>query len=254
MGRFKSGIITKYKVLLTPEGNESHSDLLESHSDLLEDIRLEAAFVRAELVPPDGNRDADIGEWEYIVDQDNTPDWYRRNPEKYEADFRAAVKEYLRYEFVVICGYACTPIKNDVKGTYYLVDRPVETHAFGRDNNYAVSDVRERLANSDLAKKLIGEFGDRLVPITLDLLTLDGLDDFGVVEGDVLAIPTLDLYRECRKRIPNSDSWWWLATPHSTHPTTYVNTVETVRGDGMVGSGVGVWYEGGIRPFFIIKS
>ncbi len=32
----------------------------------------------------------------------------------------------------------------------------------------------------------------------------------------MLAIPTLDLYRECRGRIPYLNMWWWLATPDST--------------------------------------
>ncbi len=38
MCKFKSGIILKNKVVLTPEGNESHSDLLESLG--IEDTRM----------------------------------------------------------------------------------------------------------------------------------------------------------------------------------------------------------------------
>ena len=47
MCQFKSGIILKNKVVLAPEGNDSHSDLLESLG--IEDDRMNAmkVFVRA---------------------------------------------------------------------------------------------------------------------------------------------------------------------------------------------------------------
>lgn len=51
MCRFKSGIILKDKVVIAPEDNDSHSDLLESLG--IEDSYIGASktFVRAELVP-----------------------------------------------------------------------------------------------------------------------------------------------------------------------------------------------------------
>ena len=50
MCQFKSGIILKNKVVLAPEGNDSHSDLLESLG--IEDDRMNAmkVFVRAEFL------------------------------------------------------------------------------------------------------------------------------------------------------------------------------------------------------------
>ena len=254
MCKFKSGIILKNRVVLAPEGNDSHSDLLESLG--IEDTHFNASktFVRAELVPPDGNKAVDIGKWEYIVDQDITPDWYDDDPGRYEADFRVAVKEYLKDKFVVMCGRAWTPIKSDEKGTYYLLDGFLEESTFGKNNNYAESNIRNELVDSELAKDLRKEFGDRLVPIALDLLSLDGLDDYGIVEGDILAIPTLDLYRECRKSIPKSDSWWWLATPDSTPSGTGASYVQCVDSDGCVVYGGCGWNDWGVRPFCIIKS
>lgn len=254
MCRFKSGVILKNRVVLAPEGNNSHSDLLESLN--IEDTHLNASktFVRAELVPPDGNKAVDIGEWKYIVDQDITPDWYDNDPGRYEADFRAAVKEYLKDKFVVMCGHAWTPIKSDEKGTYYLLDGFIEKSTFGKNNNYAESNIRNKLVDSELAKGLRKEFGDRLVPIALDLLSLDGLDDYGIVEGDILAIPTLDLYRECRKSIPKSDNWWWLATPDSTPSGTGASYFRCVFSSGGVGCDDCGWDVRGVRPFCIIKS
>ena len=154
MCRFKSGVILKNRVVLAPEGNDSHSDLLENLN--IEDTHLNASktFVRAELVPPDGNKAVDIGEWKYIVDQDITPEWYDNDPGRYEADFRAAVKEYLKDKFIVMCGHAWTPIKSDEKGTYYLLDGFLNESTFGENNNYAESSIRKKLVDSDLAMKL----------------------------------------------------------------------------------------------------
>ena len=254
MCRFKSGVILKNRVVLAPEGNDSHSDLLENLN--IEDTHLNASktFVRAELVPPDGNKAVDIGEWKYIVDQDITPEWYDNDPGRYEADFRAAVKEYLKDKFIVMCGHAWTPIKSDEKGTYYLLDGFLNESTFGENNNYAESSIRKKLVDSDLAMKLRKEYGDRLVPVTLDLLSLDGLDDYGIVEGDILAILTLDLYRECRKSIPKSDDWWWLATPDSTPSGAGASYVRFVLSDGDVDCIGCDWGDGGVRPFCIIKS
>ena len=104
-----------------------------------------------------------------------------------------------------------------------------------------------------MAKELKELFGDKLVPITTDLLSLDGLDDYGKVGGDILAIPTIDLYRKFRKRITKTDKWYWLATPDST---------PSGCGSGYVlgvGAGGDVYYcgygdVGGVRPFFIVQS
>ena len=152
-----------------------------------------------------------------------------------------------------MCGHAWTPIKSDDKGTYYLLDEILEQSTFGRSNNYAESYIRENLIESDLLKDLRKEFGDRLVPITLDLLSLDGLDDYGIAEGDILAIPTLDLYRECRKRISNV-SWWWLATPESTPSGNEESFVQCVLSSGDVLCSHSYYCDRGVRPFCIIKS
>lgn len=253
MCQFKSGIILKNRIVLAPEGNESHSDLLESMG--MEDNHMNATkkFVRAELMPPDGNKAIDISLWKYNVDQDIVPDWYEKDPEKYEQEFRNEVAEYLKERITVFCGYAWTPIKTDEKGTYYLMDGYLKKSEFGRDNNYAESYIRDYLNESDLVADLKAEFGDRLVPITTDLLSLDGLDDYGVVDGDILAIPTIDLYRECRRNIPKLDNWWWLATPDSTPSGCGSGSVQCVDSGGYVYYG-GYLCGRAVRPFFILKS
>lgn len=254
MCNFKSGIILKNRIVLAPEGNESHSDLLKSLK--IEDNYTNASrvFVRAELTPPDNNKAIPVEKWKYKVDQDVVPDWYEEDPDRYKNEFYNAVKDYVKEKLNIICGYAWTEVKDkDNNLTYYFMDGFFDKSDYGKDNNYATSKIRKKLNDSDLAKKLKEEFGDKLVPINTDLLSLDGLDDYGTVEGDILAIPTSDLYRKFRKHIPKSDDWWWLATPWSTPSCFSFDGVECVNS---VGGVLYVWcsYCGGVRPFFIIQS
>ena len=253
MCKFKSAIILKNKVVLAPEGNESHSDLLESLE--IEDNYMNATkkFVRAELVPKNDNKATDVSEWTFIVDQDETPDWFNEDRGRYEEEFREAVRDYMKDKLHIICGYAWTPIKVDGNKTYYLMDGYLDKYKFGRNNNYAESYIREKLNNSELSKALKETFGDKLVPITTDLLSLDGLDDYGKVE-DIIAIPTLDLYRECRKSIPKLDKWWWLATPNSTPSGCGSGDVRCVDAGGGVGYGWCGRGLGAVRPCFILES
>lgn len=252
MCQFKSGIILKNKVVLAPEGNDSHSDLLESLG--IENDRMNAmkVFVRAELLPPNGNKAVPVDEWNFNVDQDITPDWFDDDRGKYETEFRDAVKEYMKDKIISICGYAWNKVV-DGNLTYYFMDGYLDKCEFGKTNNYTDSNVRNMITNSDLAKNLQLEFGDRLVPITLDLLSLDGLDDYGTVTGDILAILTIDLYRKYRKNISKLDSWYWLATPDST-PSGYGS--DSVRCVGSNGNVNYFWCGSvkAVRPFFILKS
>lgn len=258
MCNFKSGLIFKNRVVLAPEDNESHSDLLNSLN--IKDSRENAMrmFIRAELTPKDLNKAESVDKWIFKVDQDIVPDWYDKDPKRYEDEFRDAVKEYMkeyaeRHNLVKIANMFWSPIKRDEDRIYYLLDGYLMKSEFGRNNNYTNSYVREKLNNSDLAKELKKELGDNLIPITTDLLSLDGLDDYGKVEGDILAIPTIDLYRECRKEISNINTWWWLATPNSTPSGCGSDDVQCVD------SGGGVFYFwcddcGAVRPFLILKD
>lgn len=257
MCNFKSAIILKNRVVLAPDNNESHSSLLEILG--IENTRENAMrkFVRAELTPKDGNKAFPVDEWIFKVDQDITPDWYDKDPQRYETEFREYVEDYMneymkRNNVVEIAGMFWSPIKRDGNRIYYLLDGSLMNSMFGNNNNYSNSDIRKQLNNSDLAKKLKEKFGDKLVPIKTDLLSLDGLDDYGKTE-DIIAIPTLDLYRECRKNISKLNIWWWLATPYSTPSGYGSGHVSCVDSDGSVYYS---WCYGvrAVRPFFILES
>ena len=94
MCRFKSGIIFKGRSVVAPGENDSHSDLLEELG--VEDTQANAMtkFVRAELLPPNDEWWTDPDNWKMHVDQDIVPDWFDLDREKYEQEFREAVKTW----------------------------------------------------------------------------------------------------------------------------------------------------------------
>lgn len=256
MCKFKSGIIFKNRVVLTPEGNESHSDLLDSLG--IEDNHMNASktFVRAELIPPNDNKYSDVSEWKYNVDQDIVPDWYENDPKRYEKEFRTSVTDYMKEwkeRFKFICGYYWTAI-DDGDLTYYFMNGILKKSKFGKTNNYAESCVRHDLTKSNLATKLREEFGDKLVPISLDLTSMDGFKDYGCVEGDFLAIPNIQLMMKFGDKIPLIDNWYWLATPNQTSARKDASFVQFVFSSGVVDYNGCDWDDLGVRPFFILKS
>lgn len=253
MCKFKSGIILKGSVALTPIYNESHSALLRIKGINDTDSNARKVFVRAELIPPKGDILSDVNDWKYNVDQDIVPDWYEDDPAKYENDFREAVKEWRDKEIFDICGVPCTKIKEENGYAYYHICKPLFVTEFGDNNDYRSSSLREKLLDCDFAKSLQKEFGDNLAPTSIDLTSMDGLKDYGFLEGDILSILDINLYRECRENIFCDDWWWWLSTPDSTDSGYSSSGVRFVFDSGRVGwrcSGVC----GGVRPFFILKS
>ena len=255
MCQFKSGIILKNKVVLTPEGNESHSDLLDSLG--IDDNHMNASkkFVRAELIPKNDDKMTDVKEWRYKVDQDIVPDWYEKDPERYEKEFRETVEEYMakwKKQFKSICGYYWTSVQ-DGDHTYYFMNGILKRSEFGRTNNYADSYIRNELINSELAAELKKEFGDKLVPISLDLTSMDGFKDYGTVEGDILAIPNIQLLMKFGENIPLIDNLYWLANPNQTPKRNDSRCVRYVLSNGFVGCD-GCDCVVGVRPFFILQS
>lgn len=255
MCNFKSGIILKNKVVLAPDGNESHTDLLESLG--IEDDRMNASktFVRVELIPKNDNKMTDVKEWVFRVDQDIVPDWYEKDPERYEQDFRNTVEEYMNKwikQFKFICGHYWTSVQ-DGDHTYFFMNGILKKSEFGKTNNYAESYVRDELINSELAVDLKKEFGDKLVPISLDLTSMDGFKDYGSVEGDILAIPNIQLLMKFGENIPLIDNWYWIANPNQTPKRGDSHSVQCVGSDGYVFCDR-CDCDGGVRPFFILQS
>lgn len=146
------------------------------------------------------------------------------------------------------------PDKQTVVIRKYLLENKME---FDSDNNnWKTSSIRERLNNNvdGYLREVEDAFGkDKIVTHTVDLLSLDGLDDYGT-SNDKISLLTIDQYRKYRKILSeNINKWWWLLTPDSTSSGSSASYVQCVNSNGYVGYGR-CGYGGGVRPFFIIQS
>lgn len=128
-----------------------------------------------------------------------------------------------------------------------------DTMEFGSDNNWKTSSIREFL-NGEYVEEIEKVFGkDKIVEHMVDLLSMDGLDDYGT-STDKVSMLTIDQYRKYRKTLGgNLDSWWWLVTPDSTPSGDSASFVRGVGSDCRIGYGGCVCVEG-VRPFFILQS
>lgn len=122
------------------------------------------------------------------------------------------------------------------------------------NNNWKTSSIR-RFLNEDYLREIEEAFGkDNIVEHTVNLLSLDGLDDYGT-SNDRVSLLTIDQYRKYRRVIQNNlDSAWWLITPDSTPSGYGASCVQCVASGGGVGCGGCRWSLKGVRPFFILQS
>ena len=153
---------------------------------------------------------------------------------------------------IEISGITWSKFAEDENGNaYMLADEAISESEFGENNDYRDSKIREELA--ELSEKIIAEIGeDAIIPAEIDLFSHDGLDDYGKITEKV-SLLTYDMYRNNRKNIKLLDTYWWLATPDST-PSGYGSCyVRYVLSGGDV-SCYGCYYDGAVRPFFILKS
>ena len=126
------------------------------------------------------------------------------------------------------------------------------TMEFGENNNWEHSKCREYL-NTTYIEELEKYVGSgNIIPHDVNLLSLDGYDDYGIV-SDQIAAMTIDEYRRYHKHIGDTGTSYWLSTPDSTPSGYGVSDVRYVDGDGLVRYGDCVW-NGSVRPFFILKS
>lgn len=152
---------------------------------------------------------------------------------------------------IVIADITWRKFKEDENGnSYMLADDVYETSKFGSTNDWRNSIIRKNLVA--LAERIKDEIGDKVVPIEVDLLSHDGLDDYGTCE-DMVSILTYDLYRNNRKNIRSINEWYWLCTPNSTPSGFSSDCVRCVDSDGGVNCD---WcgYCRAVRPFFILRN
>lgn len=120
-------------------------------------------------------------------------------------------------------------------------------------NNYANSKIRNML-NTEFLAKLADAIGEEnIISTEIDLMSDDGLDDYGKVT-DKVGLLTADMYRKYNRIIEKYpvDDWWWLSTPWSTPHRGWKFAVRVVSGDGALGID-SCNYDIGVRPFCIFS-
>lgn len=151
------------------------------------------------------------------------------------------------YEFIVLK-------KNEDTIELLLKDVLCERAFDDNTKNFAESSIKEYLDNfADILVNVIGE--DNIVKHTVDLTTLDGLKDYGSCECRVSLLTS----RQYADNVYTIDEfklnkWWWLANAWSTekHDVNYLVCCVSPRGD--ISNSICDDYNGGVRPFCILKS
>ena len=90
MCKLKSAIILKDRIFMPDY--DSHSEMLEELGITDDYFNASKVFVRAELVPENGNVFSNIDDWKLEVDQDITPEWF--DEKDCTERMRKAVKEW----------------------------------------------------------------------------------------------------------------------------------------------------------------
>lgn len=142
----------------------------------------------------------------------------------------------------------------DIKeeGYFCLADNIGDRAFDSESNNWTTSALREYL-NTEYKEKISDEIGEEnIIKFDRDLMSLDGQTEYGTCK-DLVSLLTVDEYREYRQFIPNTDDWWWLASPWST-PCNNDKTWEAVVSPSGSIRGGNYYNDDGVRPVCIFSS
>ena len=164
------------------------------------------------------------------------------------------VQEAKRGNIVTVAGIEWTVLKVE-GGRVFCITKDFEntnTKFDSESNNWESSDLRKYL-NTKFYKRISGAIGEEnILTIATDMLSLDGQKEYGTC-GDKVSLLTVDLYRENRDILPNTEKWWWLVTPWSTPCNDYTASVCVVSPGGCV-NGLSCNFSRAVRPFCIFDS
>ena len=119
---------------------------------------------------------------------------------------------------------------------------------FGRNNNWAESDLRGYLNGSYLTELERKFCSKNIIPHKVDLTSMDGFDDYGYTNDKVAAM-TFDEYRKYTKGIGLVNNWQWLSTPNQTTSRGDTSYVQIVNDDGNMDYNDCNWNSNSVRPF-----
>lgn len=149
----------------------------------------------------------------------------------------------------------CMVLDHLERGTLCMVLDSVNCK-FGKNNNYAESELKEYLNEWYLDDWLNdGACFTDFVEMEVDLTANDGLDDYGKCRC-FLAPRTCEQHRKYRKLIPNPDELEWTVTAYSTESNKCSYDAYLVTSAGalsIIYFSYGVYSAYGVRPLFILN-
>lgn len=114
-----------------------------------------------------------------------------------------------------LAGTSWTILDIKENGYFCLADSIGDKQFDAASNNWTTSALREYL-NTEFIEKITDEIGEEnIAKFGRELTSLDGQTEYENCL-DLVSLLTVDEYREYRQFIPNTDDWWWLASPWST--------------------------------------
>jgi len=134
------------------------------------------------------------------------------------------------------------------------------TYKFDSESNdFRTSEIKNML--NDEREKILTDiykgFGKENVLVdTVDLLSMDGLDTYGICNCKV-HLGTFDDYRKAKKNgmfRTENEKPFWLDTPNSTNEGCSSSCVQVVFSGGLVDFRVCCWVGFGVRPFCSLES
>lgn len=151
-----------------------------------------------------------------------------------------------------LAGTSWTILDIKENGYFCLADSIGDKQFDAASNNWTTSALREYL-NTEFIEKITDEIGEEnIAKFGRDLTSLDGQTEYENCL-DLVSLLTVDEYREYRQFIPNTDDWWWLASPWSTPCNNDKTWVAVVSPSGYF-CYYGYFRNNGIRPVCIFSS
>lgn len=147
-------------------------------------------------------------------------------------------------EYIVLC--------HGEETTAIIAKNPTKFMAFGKDGNYAKSDVRA-YCNGEFYEELCKAVGKQnIIPHTVNLVSDDGSHKGTLIKDNVSTL-TCDLYRRYRELLPAIGSPCWTATRVTTLDKNYASDVCFASSRGILSSSdCSLFF--GARPFCILNS
>lgn len=154
-----------------------------------------------------------------------------------------------------VAGFEFIKVSQNNENVVVVAKDPLFRSRFGKDNNFANSELLQKLQNEVLAK-IVAEVGEEnVLEFETDLTSLDGLKTHGKMVSKI-SLPTLDFYRENVELFDQykPNDWWWLATPETTEEHMNNDWVDCVSPRGNLNDNHSGNNGNGVRPVLIFES